>query len=548
MNKKTKTLILSIVVTLVLLLTFTITYAAFSYMQTGTNNQQLVLGDIYMHYQEVNAIGIEGALPGDDYSEYFEFKISGKNTYKQKDIYYDVVLSKGEVPDGKTETNRIPDEYLKFKLVEVSDDNSETIIFTDKTYNDLTNKRIWVETIPKNTTNEYKKTYRLYMVISENLIIGNTEDAVMTTEDFQKVFASIKVNVTGDFNKKVVAENFVSAVKGRYGTDTTLVAVNTDGDLYDGTGEIREYRYSGATANNYVFFDTDGDGEKDTNEVWRIVGVFKDTVKDEEGNVVNDAGGNPTYEEEVKLVRNTLLQSSEMPTSYLIDGTTYTIKNSSVGVHWNDIPSTYPSNNDWTKAGLQYYLNTEQDETNTSDGTTTANAGYLSLLTTEAKELISPTTYYLGNVDYNVSTVKLSYNQERDETRKWTDNQPSWDGLIGLMYPSDYGYSASNLYWETDMEGWHSAESDGIKASSTSWMQQTLGHSRGGEWFLSPASIISDDALYWLEEGHISVNYVYYDYYGSNRVGVRPVLNLKSGAKVIDGAGTEEEPFEVVIE
>ena len=30
--------------------------------------------------------------------------------------------------------------------------------------------------------------------------------------------------------------------------------------------------------------------------------------------------------------------------------------------------------------------------------------------------------------------------------------------------------------------------------------------------------------------------------------GVRPVLNLKSEAKVIDGAGTEEEPFELVIE
>ncbi|MBQ8472641.1 MAG: hypothetical protein IJ501_03980 [Bacilli bacterium] len=544
MKRKTKTLILSIVVTLILLLTFTIAYAVFAYRQTGVNNQQLVLGDIYMHYQENNAISMSGALPGDEYTEYFEFTISGKNTYTKQDIYYDVVLSKGEVPDDKTEENRIPDEYLKFKLTKVNEDLTEEVLLEDVTYDDLTNQRIYVETINKNTTSEINNTYRLYMVISEDLIIGNTTEAVMTTEEFQNIFASIKVNVTGDFNKKVVAKNFVKAVKDKYGSDTTLIAVNTEGDLYDVTNtdqEVREYRYSGPTANNYVYFDTNGDGVKDANEIWRVIGVFKDTVKDEDGNVVLDSQGNPTYEEEVKLVRNTLLTADELPESYLINGTTYTIEFSATSnnAYWNKNDSGSQLNN-WTTAGLQYYLNTEVDETDTSDGTTTANAGYLSLLTNEAKAMISPTTYYLGNVVYNSDTPKSAYVSERTETQIWSGNQASWDGLIGLMYPSDYGYSASDLYWETDMYGWNSAEEDGVIASDTSWMHLTMTNPYG--LLLSPSSRYSDYTVDWYSTGYVR------SYSASHNNGARPVLNLKSGAKVIDGAGTSEEPFELVIE
>ena len=543
MKNEKKIIMLSSIIIGVLVLTFSITYAVFMYQQTGINNHQLVLGDIYMYYEEVNALNLEGAMPGDDYSKYFEFKISGKNTYTKQNIYYDVILSHGDVPDGKDEVNRISDEYLKFKLTKVNGDNSETVIFTDKTYDDLTNKRVYVETIEKNTTEEINNTYRLYMVIGDNLTIGNTSDAMYDSDEFKNMFASIKVNVTGDFTyKEIPTPTFVEVVKGRYGTDETLVAVNTNGDLYNGTGSIREYRYSGPVANNYVFFDTNGNGEKEENEVWRIIGVFEDTVKDEDGNVVNDASGNPTYEEKVKLVRNTLLQDVEMPTSYVIDGTTYTIKSGNY-FYWNNKVGG-SSKNDWTTAGLQYYLNTELGEDYEASGEIVpASSGYLSLLTTESKEIISPTTYFLGNIDYNVSTVKLSYNQERDETRIHTDNQSSWNGLIGLMYPSDYGYSASNLYWETDMYGWGDAESDGVVASLTSWVQTMPDHSSMGEWLLTPSAGDSFRAMYWAGFGPVYASLV-----SSNRMdGVRPVLHLKSGTKVIEGLGTEEEPFEVVI-
>ena len=150
--KRKKSLIITIIITVILLLTVGVTYTVFTYNRAGTNNSQLIVGDIYMHYKENNSINLTDAMPGDEYdlNSYFEFTIDGKNTYTEKDLWYDVILSHGDIPDGKTENNRIPDEYLKFRLVEVID-GIETELLTDETYDDLTNERIYVATIPKNT-------------------------------------------------------------------------------------------------------------------------------------------------------------------------------------------------------------------------------------------------------------------------------------------------------------------------------------------------------------------------------------------------------------
>ena len=125
-----------------------------------------------------------------------------------------------------------------------------------------------------------------------------------------------------------------------YGTGG-LIAVNTSGTLYSGSGTIREYRYSGTSVNNYIYFDTDGDNVKDSNETWRIVGIFK----------------NSSGEWNLKLMRNTVLTSAELPSTYTYGGTSFTIENGTTGyVYWNTTP-TGRNENDWTTAGLQYYLN-----------------------------------------------------------------------------------------------------------------------------------------------------------------------------------------------
>ena len=130
---------------------------------------------------------------------YFEFTIDGKNTTTNKDIWYEVVLSKGDNLEGKT---RIKDNLLRFRLTETKD-NKETTVVNNKRYSDLTSKRIWVDTINKNTINEVVHTYRLYMWISNDTVIGNV-DQDYTMEEWKSIFASIKVNVSGDFNEKYI--------------------------------------------------------------------------------------------------------------------------------------------------------------------------------------------------------------------------------------------------------------------------------------------------------------------------------------------------------
>ena len=271
---KNKKLIIMLSVITILVLTLGVSFAIFTYNNESVKNSSLVVGDIYMHYNETNQIKMDNAVPTNPYivnpimatqeytkggtnelskcadafvdafisSErattlckdtntlqqvydlgeldqmnltdtfvqeniltinssrpYFEFTVDGKNTTTDKDIWYEVVLSKGDDITGKT---RIKDNLLKFSLTETKD-NKETIVFNDRSYNDLTNKRIWVNTINKNTTSEVNITYRLYMWISNDTVIGNV-DQDYTIEEWKNIFASIKVGVSGDFNEKYI--------------------------------------------------------------------------------------------------------------------------------------------------------------------------------------------------------------------------------------------------------------------------------------------------------------------------------------------------------
>ena len=274
---KNKKIIITLSIIAILVLTIGITYSIFTSSKTSKNSN-LVVGDIYMHYNETNQIQMEGAMPTNPYVvnpimatqeytkggtnelsrcvdafvnvgeqkelslsickgnsvegitlqqlcddgildklnltdtfmqeniliinsiiPYFEFTVDGKNTTTNKDIWYEVVLSKGDNIDGKT---RIKDNLLRFRLTETKD-NKETIVVNNKSYSDLTSKRIWVDTINKNTINEVVHTYRLYMWISNDTVIGNVNQDY-TMEEWKNIFASIKVNVTGDFNEKYI--------------------------------------------------------------------------------------------------------------------------------------------------------------------------------------------------------------------------------------------------------------------------------------------------------------------------------------------------------
>jgi len=530
--KNDRKILIPVIITLILIITMGATYAFFNYSQTGNTSSKLIAGDIWMNYRGVNNINIQDAMPGDDYDSsdpdnYFEFTITGTNNYSEKDIYYEIKLNKGVVPENKTEEDRIPDEYLKFRLVSVVN-NVETEIFTNQTYDSITNKVIHIETIPKSTST-YNKTYRLYFVLSDEIIIGNTSNAIYDMESWSQAFASVRVDVSGDFTVKTLdtpSDSDTTAadyIISTYGTGG-LVAVNSNGTLYNGSGTIREYRYSGPSVNNYVEFNN--------GEIWRIIGIFK-----------NSAG-----EWNLKLMRNTMLTSAELPSSYTYSGTSYTIEDGTTGyVYWNN--SGPINNNDWTTAGLQYYLN--------------GTDGYFGTLSSGAQALVDTSyTYYLGNVtsydDTADDTTISSYTSERGSTvcsssvtedsqnnncNIWYGNKATWSKStnsnangIALLYPSDYGYSADSSYWSSPtLYNYDTGPKD------TSWMYATANHTTY-EWMLSPSSYYSGSAAYWYTSGCVDYSNVYH-----NNNGARPVLNLLSTAEIdTNHTGSSSDPYVVV--
>ena len=451
--------------------------------------------------------------------DYFEFTIDGKNTNTKNGIVYNIQLVYGNVATGKTESNRIQDNKLKFRLVSVNN-NQETIIDDSLTLENINGATLYTSMIPANTTSEITRTYRLYMWIDGNVNIcsgDQTDNCDYTLTDWSNLFASVKVNVNG---KYVVPTSFVETVKNKYSENNQdgLVAVNTSGDLASSTDTIREYRYSGTNVKNYIRFN---------NEIWRIVGIF------------NEENANGVKEERIKIVKDEPISNDlEAPTYITKNSILYQIIKPSPEKYkyffWNSSMSNYSGNySDWTKAGSMYYL----------------NENYLNSL--ENNNLIENMKYYLGNVTidtddtYNVAgTSKEVYNQERGTTvcssdidyashknncNIWYGNQATWSGKIALLYPSDFIYATSSTNWNQDAKN---MLNNGIAYDN--WL---FNENIKYEWFLSPASRDPNFVAYWRAESGLGSS-------GADRVAVfRPVLTLGSQTNIISGTGSINDPY-----
>lgn len=266
--EKKKIIIISSVIFGILVFAFGITYALYTYNKIGKNSK-LVVGDIYMHYDEVNQLIIDNAIPSDsdNVTKYFEFTIDGKNTTTDRDIEYDLKLVYGDDIENR---NRIRDNLLKFKLIKITNGNEE-IIFDNQTYEKINNQIIHTETIPKNTTSEIKYTYRLYMWISNdiNVCAGDANencDYYLYGEEnnWNDLFASVKINATGvlldkNGNKPFGSLEFKELLISKQ-TDTVKTYVEEDGVTYV-SGAKNDIDF------NYVWY---------SGKLWRIVAVNED--------------------------------------------------------------------------------------------------------------------------------------------------------------------------------------------------------------------------------------------------------------------------------
>ena len=171
--------------------------------------------------------------------------------------------------------------------------------------------------------------------------------------------------------------------------------------------------------------------------------------------------------------------------------------------------------NTWSSSSLNAYLNGE----------------YLTSLGTLADKIAS-TTWKVGGGTYgNIATSvpKTAYQYEAGSSASTT----IVDKKIGLMYVSDYYYSASPSVW-TLVGNDDDATKDYRAATSTNWLY--LG---SAEWTISRTSVNTIGAFLVDSAGSVD------NYRVIVSLGVRPSFNLLSSVKYVSGSGSMSDPVRV---
>ena len=331
-----------------------------------------------------------------------------------------------------------------------------------------------------------------YVLKSQEEIFSNGKAEVVTS---YRLRAWIDQDVgTNKFNEKkysykfrVNINNEAAPVKGLTATEFAQANVGQNGleqitHTIDNTLQVdskfaTEYRYRGgdSVVKNYVTFN---------NETWRIIGVIP--TEDTNGNVEN----------RIKIVRDT-----------------------SIGdMNWNT-----KGINDWTTATLNTYLNND----------------YYDTLTSDAKNMIGTTKYYLGGYKSSSITTDVMWQYERKNDANRTGHYYGTNPImqndatkkIAIMYASDYGYAASkectsNLYD-------YNASASCI--TTNNWLDKSI-----NTWLLPQVSGNSSSAFGMNSSGFVN-------YYSRSVINyefaVRPVLSLSSNVKISGGEGTSQKPY-----
>ena len=267
---------------------------------------------------------------------------------------------------------------------------------------------------------------------------------------------------------------------------------------------VTDYRYYGPNPNNYICLDMEGSSTCPDKHLYRIIGSI--------------------YEEKENTNRIKVIKATP-----LTDGTTkgYVWDSGTVNI-WATITNGNYSNSLTSGASLMKLLNSGDwwNRTNTF-----ANYG----LTEKAKSYITTSRYYLGGYKYSSGVMTNQfYTYERGTTRYDTNRPLYWDGMVGLMYPSDYGYAAGN----TCVTGTDPYNYDGgCKNKDWLWMTTSSDYNNGYEWLMSPSSGNSSTAFTVPSSGYVGNSGV------NDAYSARPVFYLSSSANISDGEGTSTDPY-----
>ena len=449
----------------------------------------VTIGDLAdVSFKTGNDINISNLSPSFYYDDgaLTEFSIrkkKGLTTELNTNIYLDITSISDELKN----------DNFKYVLLSSSDGNTYNEVISSSFKDASVGK---LDIVTDSPLTDGKTYYKFYIWID-----GNNENN--ETMQGKSLKGTLNVDVsTPPVNAVTLVEGLDKGETGDSGSGVYKVTHDAITAGSSATGSeipaVTDYRYYGPNPNNYICLDMEGQSTCPDKHLYRIIGSI--------------------YEEKENTNRIKVIKATP-----LTDGTTkgYAWDSGNVNI-WATITNGNYSNSLTSGASLMKLLNSGDwwNRTNTF-----ANYG----LTEKAKSYITTSRYYLGG--YNTSSGVMTnqfYAYERGTTRYDANRPLYWDGYVGLMYPSDYGYAAGNSC-VTGTDPYNYAE--GCK--NKDWLY----NSNIIQWLMSPDSGNSYNVFYVFRDGFVDrvSSYV--------ALAVRPSFYLTSNTLITNGDGSIDNPY-----
>ena len=534
---KRETKLASYIIVCMTIVVISLSYAMFFKVEGNSNNQEVVAGEFKFTYSNgttiTNANNATCFLPytADEASLVVtecSYQLNVQNTSVLKANYTLSLVAQ----DG----NALEASKLKVILKKQDGTTMNVVSGYPKTVSDLTNGVLVTESLDPNETVVY--SVQLYFD-DATFVDGDTSKAI----NYKIVGSGLVDEANQDVTtvpKATATETITTLVSGanKSSTDVYTVPDKTSDSCtytlaYDGTTD-NNLRYVGANPCNYVKVD---------NEIWRIIGVM---------NNIDDGTGKK--ETKVKLIRNESIgayswDSSESSVNYgygvnewsqadLMKLLNPGYESESVGgslYYNNSSGNCYSGNNngttacDFTTTGIKTNLKSLIGDTLWSTGTNGTNS-----YTSSSNGLVSH--FYSYERSSNTGKICTSRTYCNDTVERTT----TWNGKIGLMYPSDYGYATSGgstsnrtSCLNKELYNWESSSYSDCK--NNDWLY----NSSNWQWTFSPSAYSSSASIVFLVDaaGNVSNGRAYFS--GA----VRPSVYLIPNVTILSGEGTLENPY-----
>ena len=250
---------------------------------------------------------------------------------------------------------------------------------------------------------------------------------------------------------------------------------------------------------NFVCFGSDA-STCPTENLYRIIGVFNN---------------------QVKLIKWDYAKSSLLGT----DGYFSREYSNYFSGEQGESPSSNSVYN-WNKTGTNTWSESNLNKIN-------LNTNFVNNIGTIWAKKIATTTWKVGGGTYaNIqkSVPATAYQYEVGSSASTT----TYEAKIGLMYVTDYYYSASPSAWTLVGYNKSDATKDYRFSKGENWL-----YGGGWDWTISRSSDNTTSAFYVDSSGDLISCYVY------NFRGVRPSFNLLSSTTYVSGTGSQSDPIRI---